>query len=105
MDKLIAALKEKGLNISPKMEEGQIITIAKSMGIEPLDYMERTVEIVPYTNKKGQTNNFVKTPNFTLGVDAKGKTKTTGGLFLRVEALDQAIHDLMAARDIIKKQG
>ena len=101
MEKLIAKLAELGVNVNAEMGEDTVARIAQSMGIQPLDYMERQVKVVDYTNKRGQTNKFIETPAFNLGKDEKGNTKTTRGLFLRVEALDQAIADLAAARKLI----
>jgi len=105
MDKLIEAMQAMGIAVNDEMSEEQIQKVAKAVGLEPLEYVERSVEVVDYTNKRNQTNKFVSTPNFLLGKDAAGKTKTTRGLFLRVEALDQAIEDLIAARELLNKKG
>jgi hypothetical protein len=102
VEKLIAALNEAGLAITPEMGEEQITKVAKAMGIEPLDYLERKVEITQHTNKRNQTNTFVATPPFVVSRE-NGQTRSVRGLFLRVEALDQAIEDLLAARELINK--
>ena len=101
MEKLIAVLAEKGFNITADMDEEQILKVAKAVGVEPLDYIERQVKIVPYTNRRGMAYRFVETPPFVVGKSVDGKTRTTRGLFLRVEALDQAIADLTSARELL----
>lgn len=100
MDKLLEALAEKGIS-TDALDEGQIRGVAKAMGIDPAEYLPRQVEIVPYTNKRKETNTFVKTENFTVGRKDDGSAQTVRGLFLRVEALDQAIADLQAARGLV----
>jgi len=103
MDKLIEAMQALGISVNEDMTSEQIQKVAKAVGLEPLEYVEREVKIVPYTNKRKETNTFVETPPFVVGKDANGKSRTIRGLFLRVEALDQAIEDLTAARDLLKK--
>lgn len=100
MDKLLAALAEKGIS-TEALDEDQIRGVAKAMGIDPAEYLPRQVEIVPYTNKRKETNTFVKTENFTVGQKEDGSPQQVRGLFLRVEALDQAIADLQAARGLV----
>lgn len=104
MDKLIAALEEKGVNVNDGMSTDQIMQIAKAVGVEPLEHMDRVVEIVDYTNKRKQTNKFIKTLDYSLGTNPEtGKTIVTKGLFLRLEVLDQAIADLAAAKELVEK--
>ena len=105
MEKLLAVLAEKGFNITEAMDEEQIFKLAKAVGVEPLDYIPREVKVVPYTNKRRETNRFVETPPFVVGKSVDGKTRTTRGLFLRVEALDQAIADLTSARELLTTKG
>ena len=105
MEKLIAVLAEKGFNITADMDEEQILKVAKAVGVEPLDYIPREVKVVSYTNKRNQTNQFIETPPFVIGKSADGKTLKTRGLFLRVEALDQAIADLTSARELLSTKG
>lgn len=104
MDKLISKLGEMGINVNASMDPKTIQNIAKGVGINPLEYVERQVEIVPYTNKRGETNMFVRTPALPLGMDAKGKLKEAQGVFVRLEALDQLIEDLLAAKGLISKK-
>ena len=94
---LLSALAEKGIRLQG-VSEAEVIKIAKGCGIEPLDYLPREVEVTDYTNKRGQTNKFVSTPSFVVGRKEDGSAQTVRGLFLRVEALDQAIADLQAAK-------
>lgn len=101
MNKLLEALKEAGINLPEGSEESQIRGVAKAVGLDPDDYIPRQVEVVEYTNKRKETNMFVKTPSFVVGVNEKGKKQTVQGLFLRVDALDQAIADLTQARGLM----
>lgn len=100
MDKLLEALAAKGLDASA-LDEESVRKVAKSMGVDPADYLPREVKIMDYTNKRGETNKFVSTENFTVGKKDDGSPRQVRGLFLRVEALDQAIEDLLQARGLI----
>lgn len=97
MDRLLAALAEKGIRLEGVSDQ-EIVKIAKGVGIEPLDHLDREVEVVDYTNKRGERNMFVKTPRFVVGRKDDGTAVTVSGLFLRLDALDQAIEDLQAAK-------
>jgi hypothetical protein len=58
-----------------------------------------SVEIVDYTSKgSGETHKYVKTKGFGLS-----NNKTAQGLFLRVEAIDQAIEALTKAKGMLVK--
>lgn len=98
MESLLKALAEKGVDASSMTPE-QVKKVAKAVGVDPLDHLPRDVEIVDYTNKRKETNKFVQTPSFVVGRKDDGTAQTVRGLFLRVEALDQAIVDLQAARE------
>lgn len=102
MEKLLKALSEAGIDLPEGTEDAQVQSVAKAMGLDPDDFIPRQVEIVKYTNKRKETNTFVKTPSFFVGVNEKGKKVKVQGLFLRVDALDQAIADLTEARDILQ---
>jgi len=97
MDKLLEALAEKGVDASSMTKE-QTLKVAKAVGLDPVNFLDREVNIVPYTNKRKETNQFVETSPFVVGQKADGTAQTVRGLFLRVEALDQAIADLQAAK-------
>ena len=100
MESLLEALAAKGIDASAMSEE-QIRKVAKAVGVDPLDHLPREVKVVPYTNKRKETNQFVETSPFVVGRKADGTAQTVRGLFLRVEALDQAISDLQAARGLL----
>ena len=100
MEELLSALAEKGVDASG-MDEEQLRKVSKALGVDPIDYLPREVKVVPYTNKRHQTNQFVETPPFVVGRKDDGAAQTVRGLFLRVEALDQAITDLQAARGLV----
>jgi len=97
MESLLAALAEKGIRLQGVSDE-EIVKIAKGVGIEPMDHLAREVKVVDYTNKRGETNKFVSTPPFIVGRKDDGSARTVRGLFLRLDALDQAIEDLQAAK-------
>ena len=103
MESLLEALAAKGIDASAMTEE-QIRKVAKAVGVDPLDHLPRDVKIVPYTNKRKETNQFVETAPFVVGRKADGTAATVRGLFLRVEALDQAISDLQAARGLLPSE-
>ena len=104
MKKLIKALNDAGLNITSDMDEDQIRKIATAMGMEPLDYIERKVEIKKHTNQRDQTNTFVTTQPFVVG-KKDGKVRTIQGAWIRVEIVDQMLEDLLIARDLLNKKG
>ena len=98
MESLLEALAAKGITETSEMSEEQLLKVAKAVGVDPLDHLPREVKIGPYTNKRGEQNTFVQTPPFVVGRGDDGMAKTVRGLFLRVEALDQAIEDLQRAK-------
>jgi len=100
MDKLLEALAEKGIKMSG-CEDDEIKKVAKNVGIDPIDYLDREVEIVQHENKRDEKNTFVKTPSFVVGRKDNGMAQTVRGFFLRVEALPQAIADLTAAQAML----
>jgi len=96
----LEALAERGIK-TDSLDEDQVRNVARAMGLDPGEYLPRSVKIEPYTNKKNETNTFVKTESFVIGRNKNGTAKMARGLFLRVEALDQAIADLQAARGLV----
>lgn len=80
------------------LSDEQIVKVGRALGLEtPL-----TVEIVEYTpkGKNATPGNYVKTSNFPV-TDSKGTKFDARGLFLRVEALDQAIEALQQAKALV----
>lgn len=104
MDRLLKALAEAGLSVNNDMSEEQLRKVAKSVGVEPMDYLERKVSIVSHTNKRDETNEFVKTLPFIVGRKKNGMAQTVQGVFLRTEALDQLIADLQIARGLLDER-
>lgn len=100
MEKLKEALAEKGVKLSGlAITDDYVIRVAKGMGIEPLDYLERDpVRVGPYTNKRKVTNTFVKTPAYIVGRKDNGLAQTVQGLMFRAEILDQVLADLNEAK-------
>lgn len=88
----------EALGISTKaLSDDQVKAIAKAMKVA----MPREVQIVPYNGA-----DYVKTEGFAVphkSGDAS-KTQQARGLFVRVEALDQAIEDLQAAKASLAKK-
>jgi hypothetical protein len=100
LEKLTAALAEQGIKLTGISEE-ETIKIAKKVGIDAQSLLPREeVQVVPYTNKREQTNMFVKTPSYVVGTKENGKPERVRGLFIRLSALDQVIEDLTRAREI-----
>ena len=102
MEALVEAIKDKagGLDFSGKPEK-EIKAAARALGIDPFEHTPHTVELVTHTNKRDETNRFVKTSAYKVGVNSKGFAQTVQGLFLRVDCLDQVIEDLLEARRML----
>lgn len=100
MDKLLLAIEEKGMSIPADTDRDKVIGVAKALGLHPVDYVDREVEIVDYTNKKEETNKFVKTGHFVAGRKEDGTPVTVRGPFVRLDILDALIEDLVKARDL-----
>jgi uncharacterized circularly permuted ATP-grasp superfamily protein len=83
-------------------DDEQVAKVARAIGGITFPPKERKVQVVEYTNKAGHKGQYVKTDPIPLGVKANGKTESAQGLFLRVEALDQCIEDLLAAKALLK---
>jgi uncharacterized Ntn-hydrolase superfamily protein len=97
MSDVRSKLMEAGLKLEGLTDE-QVKALAKVLNLE----VPRQVQIVEYTSKRGRTANYVKTDAFVISKNAEGKAETAQGLFLRVEAIDQAIADLQKAKDLLK---
>jgi len=101
MEKLMVALAEKGIRLQG-VSDKEIEKIAKGVGLDPVDFRERKVEVGPYTNKREETNTFIKTSSYIVGRKANGKAETVRGLYVRVETLDDMIADLQRAKAIVE---
>jgi hypothetical protein len=94
-DGLVEAVEKTGMSTEGLTEE-QLIAIGKTLGLEvPL-----RVEVVEYTNKRGDKGNYVKTSGFPF-TGSDGKQHEARGLFLRVETVDQAIEALQTAKQLL----
>lgn len=89
-------LQARGVDTS-KLSPAEMAKVGRALGIKaPPPHM---VEVVEYTPKGSDSScNYVKTSNFEVGGG-----KSCRGLFLRVEAIDQAIEDLLAAKAALSK--
>ncbi len=102
MSDLRTQLVEAGIapNVVESMGEDQLKNVARSMGIS----LPREVEIKDHKGAK-----YVVTDSFTVpkydneGKVVEGKTSQARNLFLRVEAIDQAIEDLLAAKGLLEE--
>lgn len=104
MDKLLEALAEKGIRVQG-VSDKEVLKIAKNVGLDPKKYLPRgEVEIVSHTNKRNETNKFVKTPFYTLGEDEHGKVQQVRGLFVRADIVDQIIEDLLTAKGLLQDE-
>lgn len=104
MEELLEALKAKGAVLAPDTDEKTIKKVARSMGIDWKEHVGRQpARLVEHTNKRKETKLFIETDPFVIGRDSKGKIQTARGLFLRADALDQYIDDLVQARELLRK--
>jgi len=101
MEKLLAALVEKGINLGSDTKADVVKKVAKSIGLDPVDFVTRKVEVGPYTNKRNETNVFVKSSPYVVGRKANGRAETVRGLYCRMETIDDMIADLQRAKEII----
>lgn len=95
---LVEAIQNTGMS-TDGLSEDQIIQIGKTLNLEvPL-----RVEVVEYTpkGKNAKTGHYVKTSGFPV-TDADGNSFEARGLFLRVEAVDQAIEALQTAKAMLE---
>lgn len=93
MEAIRSQLLALGVDAS-KMDDDTIRAVAKAMKIA----VPRQVEIVEYKGAR-----YVKTENFAVPGREANKPGTARNLFLRVEAVDQAIEDLLAAKGLLAK--
>jgi len=95
---LVEAIESTGMS-TDGLSEDQIIKIGKTLNLEvPLK-----VEVVEYTPKgKNSTKGlYVKTSGFPV-TDSEGNRFEARGLFLRVEAVDQALEALQTAKALLE---
>lgn len=77
----------------------QCKAVARSMGIA----VAREVEIKDHKGAKYVVTESFEVPKYdTEGKAIEGKTSQARNLFLRVEAIDQAIEDLLAAKGLLE---
>jgi hypothetical protein len=90
----------KGLGVQcDAMNDATVKAVAKALKLSIPD--THTVSIVEYTAKgSGRTGKYVKTDGYVLG-ERNGKKETAQGLFVRVEIIDAAIADLIAAKGLL----
>jgi hypothetical protein len=99
MSKLRSVLVEAGFPVEG-MDEKQLKAIARAASIE---LPREDVQIVDYTPKNGgESARYVKTSPFVIGTKEDGTKVTAKGLFLRVEAIDQAVEELMRAKGLLE---
>jgi hypothetical protein len=93
---LVEAIEKTGMD-TKNLSDDQILNVARALSLE----LPLRVSIVEYTDKRSRTADYVKTSNFPIGTDKDGKAVTARGLFLRVEAVDQAIEALQSAKALL----
>ena len=92
MEAIRTQLLALGVDAS-KFDDETVRKIAKAMNIA----VPRQVEIVEYKGAR-----YVKTENFAVpGRKENDKPGTARNLFLRVEAVDQALADLLEAKGLL----
>ena len=77
-----------------KMDDDTIRAVAKAMKLE----LPRQVKLVDYKGAK-----YIQTENFVVPGKDASKPGTARSLFLRVEAVEQAMADLTAAKGLLGK--
>jgi len=98
MNKLQKKLIKAGFPVEG-MDEKQLKSIARAANIE---IPREDVQIVEYTPKGGdEPARYVKTSPFVIG-KKDGKNVNAKGLFLRVEAIDQAMEELARAKGLLE---
>jgi hypothetical protein len=97
MEALRNQLKALGVQCDA-MDDSTVKNVAKALKLSVPE--THTVSIVEYTSKAGRTGKYVKTDGYTLG-ERNGKKETAQGLFVRIEVIDAAIADLIAAKGLL----
>lgn len=106
MDKLKDVLAGHGISRDAldKMDEAQLKNLAKAFKVDVRAVLPRSVKIE--TGKNGAqyvvTESFT-VPKYTNKQAVKGETAQTRNLYVRVEAIDQIIADLTAAKGLLSK--
>jgi len=90
---LVGAIQEKTGMSTNDLSEEQILRVGRALNLE----LPLKVELVEYTNKAGNTAEYVKTSNFTI----PGTDQTAKGLFVRAEVIDDAIEALQTAKAML----
>jgi len=93
MEGIREQLKAKGVDTTG-MDDTTVRNVARALKLD----LPRQVEIVDYKGAR-----YVKTENFAVPGREANKAGTARALFLRVEAVDQAIADLLAAKGLLTK--
>ena len=108
MERLKEALVEAGISSEALngMDEDKLKGLARAMGLNLAEFLPREVQIV--TNDKNgaryvQTENFV-VPKFRNKKPVEGETSQARNLYMRVEAIDQAISDLLRAKELLSTE-
>ncbi len=79
------------------MDKTQIKNLAKAFNLNPAEFLPRNVEITEYKGAQ-----YIKTEGFPVPHKSDPKKSATAkNLFLRVEAVDQAITDLLVAKGLL----
>jgi hypothetical protein len=106
MDKLREVLAQAGVSRSAldKMDEAQVKQLARALKIDPTPFLPRNVKIEEGKNgaRYVVTEGFA-VPKFKDKKAVTGENSLAKNLYLRVEAIDQAIEDLLAAKALITK--
>lgn len=99
MEALRSELKALGVDCT-NMDDATVKNVAKALKLQVPQTHD--VSIVEYTTKSGRKGLYVKTDPYVIG-ERNGKPDTAQGLFIRVEAIDAIIADLMAAKGLLTK--
>jgi hypothetical protein len=107
VDKLKELLAARGIAKAAlnKMDAPQLCNLAKAFNIDPGPFAPREVRLeVGKTGAKYLVTDGFPVPKYKDGKPVEGQTSLCKNLYLRVEAIEQAIADLTEARNLLKKQ-
>lgn len=106
MEKLKETLVAQGVarETLDKMDEAQIRGLAKAFSLDPHAYLPRKVKLE--TGNNGAI--YVVTEGFSVPAyqnkkQVHGKTSLCKNLYVRADALDQILEDLMIAKGLLNK--
>ena len=106
MDKLKETLIAHGISAAAlcSMDEAQLCNLAKAFGIDARGFLPRKVRIEEGANgAQYLVTEAFSVPKYANKQPVKGESTLSRNLYVRVEAIDQIIADLTAAKGLLKQ--